>query len=109
MKIIKKTKQFVKENWKPLLTGVGIGCGTVAVYVLGVRYGIKSGIDSTVNVLKDEIGIDLKRPYASNSSLTNQATLADLGFDDDILKNLSDCGFENLDEKPNIILLIQKD
>lgn len=100
MKIIKKTKQFVKKNWKPILIGVGGACGVYGVFKLGVA----TGMNRLGKNLSDGFGVNLKDGYAYAHTT---ATLRE-AFGDEIPEELMNYGFDNLDDKINAAILIQK-
>ena len=98
MKIIKKTKQFVKKNWKPIVTGGCVGIGSYVVYVLGVN----NGFDSSVRTMNKMFGIDLENTFGSGTAVL---TLKDV-IGDEIPKELMDAGFTSLDDKIQMDLLM---
>lgn len=101
MKIVKKTKEFVKENWKPLVTGAAIGGGLTVAYALGVR----TGKEGMLNIMNRDFGMDLRQVFGI--SQIGEKALKDVtkgGLTD----QLTNVGFSDLDDKLRGVVLIQK-
>lgn len=102
MKIIKKTKQFVKEHKKLIVTGIGVICGGVCIFKLGTAH----GMNRLGKNLSKGFGVNLKDEYCYTA--TDKFTLKDLGVDDEVLEMFKQHGFTSLDDKVNAAIIIQK-
>lgn len=101
MKIIKKTKQFLKENWKPIVIGGGIGLGCGAIYLLGV----KNGMNKTLNWFYDATGIDLSRDYIHSNF--NDLIASNIHTSDSFKEGLKFINVD-IDEPVNGTFILQK-
>lgn len=101
MKVINKTKQYFKENWKPLLVITGVSVCSGIVYAIGHKRGIKFLGEN----LSKAFGIKMNDAYAYNTITT---TLRETGWGEESLEQLKKYGFENLDEKLTATILLQK-
>lgn len=102
MKIIKKTKQFLKENWKPIVIGGGIGLGCAGAYLIGYRGGERN----VLNYIKDNADIQLDKPYVGVTAPIRPVSEIELLKDNsEVLKHL---GVLNSDDKIKAAIMFQK-
>ena len=101
MKIIKKTKQYVKDNWPDMIIPVVTGLACVAAGYFGYR----KAFNNVTNYVREQFGFDLTKDGAYACCGT---TLTTLGMSDDVLAKMSTCGFNDVNEKINVTILFQK-
>lgn len=98
MKVIEKTKKFIKEH-KNVLIGAGVGgaiCGFCALY------GFKKGSDSVIDHMKDT-GLDMtKRTLYHNVNATAASELVDGA--EEVCANLG----IGMNDPINVITFVQK-
>lgn len=79
-----KVKEFVKENWKPILVGTGLTIGGIALYVVSkgkiTEYVKADEIPITKRVLDDLAELNKKRHWqAYYERAVGDVTVGDLG------------------------------
>lgn len=103
MKIVKKTKEFVKENWKPIVIGSAVTCGAIITY----RFGVASGRVSMFNALENDTGMDFRKTVVKGLS-SDGITLKTIIPDGAVPEDLKRLGFEDVNERIKATILIQK-
>ena len=99
MKIISKTKQFVKDHKKVFLIGAGV-VGGITLYSIGREVGRLS----VVKDFKDTTNIDISKPLAYGSFLETASSKGD-----EYLKHVNDTGYcVKADDMINALVMIQK-